>query len=265
MTDAYTCPGCGNELKGFRKIRLSDGTQLCSRCTAKITPDFSESAEKIWTLKDFRAYVISLSYNNVFTEEFTCTDIYGALRLDREHRLIEIHHHVIPTRKSKTTEKDTVIDGLTVAEAEIVFAPEKGRNGLFGASASGKLYLQVTTGMPAGTRTFLISPAVTMDGRIRGIISKTFEPEFPEKLVRMQEALDAIVSANHEDDVYFGAYEKAADEFGLDLYDFTFEELFERRNELLRSRQKEVSEEQVNRAFMRLFYWQHMDGPVEAY
>jgi len=264
MKETKLCPGCNGYPGGLKKIRLADGTMVCSDCAKKIDEHFLESAKKQWSEKEFREYMFQRPYANLRRPQFSCSDQYHSLRFDEENGLLAVVQNRFTPKKNKLKPEDFFIDGMQIEGAEIEYAAKTAKKGMLGSSANGDVYLVLKLCFPKSVLRLRIASNAKFRGEFKGIINKRFEYDYPEELVVIMNKINAMIaddSGEAKERMFF-----AAKLYGFDTGIPDIQAIINRREELLK--EKPENEKQINFAFAAMLYgmrkyWEDINGILE--
>lgn len=135
------CAKCNKICKMLTRTKLKDGNYLCWDCIRRIPEYMMNSISNAYTLEDYEQLLDYIEYSdNTLNGIFSETQCYCDVHLDSEHGLLFIGN---PYSDSK------IIWELHRIEAfELVFSPEKYKEGMLSDVVTGKILFQIKVRYP---------------------------------------------------------------------------------------------------------------------
>ena len=135
------CAKCNNICKMLTRTKLKDGNYLCWNCTKRIPEYMMNSISNAYTLEDYNQLLNYIEYSdNTLNETFTETQCYCDIHLDSEHGLLFIGNPYSDTK--------IIWELHRIESFELVFSPEKYKEGMLGDVVTGKILFQIKVQYP---------------------------------------------------------------------------------------------------------------------
>lgn len=130
------CTVCGKKTKMLSRIKLADGNYVCADCQAHSPHYMYESITGNYTLTDYKKFLEYIEYSsNVLRPIFHETHKYYSLHIDTENNLFYIGNYI---------DKNTLFLQLcNIIDFDLVFSPEKIKEGLIGDKVQGKVLFKI--------------------------------------------------------------------------------------------------------------------------
>ncbi len=135
------CAECGKKTNILTRTELSDENYLCSDCSDYVPYYMLNSVSGNYTLSDFREFKNYMNTTNKdLKARFRETKSFYNLHLDSENRIFYIG--------SKIKENTVFMRLFDIEEFDLIFSPNKIKEGMLGDKVYGKIILQIKSGYP---------------------------------------------------------------------------------------------------------------------
>lgn len=135
------CAHCGAKTKLLTRMKLNDGTYLCSRCAKAIPSEMLSTAHKGYDLEDYHALLEYINFSNTHLRPlFHETHSYYTIHIDTEHKILYFGYSI---------DEETVFYHFhNLDDFTLVFRAEELKEGLLGDKVTGKVLMTVKMAHP---------------------------------------------------------------------------------------------------------------------
>lgn len=135
------CTKCNNICKMLTRTKLKDGNYLCWNCTKRIPEYMMDSIRNSYSLDDYEQLLSYIEYSDsTLNAIFTETQCYCDIHLDSEHGLLFIGNPYSDTK--------IIWELHRIESFELVFSPEKYKEGMLSDAVTGKILFQIKVRYP---------------------------------------------------------------------------------------------------------------------
>ena len=138
--DIY-CSHCGTKTSLLTRLKLADGSYLCSQCASKIPDYLKESVSSHYGLQEYRAFLTYIGYSNrTLCPQFHETHSYYSIHIDTENKILYLGYGI--------NDKTVFIHLKNIDDFNLTFRAEEFKEGMLGDKVKGELLMTIKVRFP---------------------------------------------------------------------------------------------------------------------
>lgn len=154
------CEHCGKKTGMLTRVKLADGTYVCSACKAGI-PGYIHLSDYTYTdFLNLKAYLEESA--TTLKKQFRENHYFSQIHLDTEHELFYID----------SLGKPLYLKLEDLEEFSLDFTPDELKEGLLSSKVTGKLTLTMKMGHPYFFREEILDSSAKASAQVKGVFSK---------------------------------------------------------------------------------------------
>ena len=138
--DVY-CSHCGAKASLLTRMKLADGSYLCSQCVSNIPDYMKDSVSSHYGIQEYRALLTYIGYSAcTLRPQFHETHSYYSIHIDTENKILYLGYGI--------NDKTVFIHLKNIDDFNLTFRAEEFKEGMLGDKVKGALLMTIKAHFP---------------------------------------------------------------------------------------------------------------------